>query len=110
MSLTRHFFFPWLQVKESPSRRRWTINYKKSSPGFHFKPKLKDQVDKITPQVKHFNTNEEKQGILLLKHLMTETSICALLNPGSTPDCLVYYCSASRMTLLWQEMWGSFLK
>lgn len=110
LSLTHHFFFPRLQVKESPSEPRWTINYKKSSPGLHFKPKLKDQVDKVIPQVKHLNTNEDKHGILLLRHLMTVTSICALLNSGSRLDCLVYYCSASRMTLLWQEMWDSFLK
>lgn len=39
--LTHNFFFPWLRVKDSPSDIWWTINYKKSSPGFHFKPKLK---------------------------------------------------------------------
>lgn len=82
MSLTCHFFFPWLQVKESPSGLGQTINYKKSSPGFHFKPKLKDQGDKIIPQVKHFNTNE-KQCILLLKYLMTVTSVpCWILAVG----------------------------
>lgn len=41
---------------------------------------------------------------------MTVTSTCALLNSGNRQDYLVCYCSASRMTLLWQEVWDSFLE